>query len=479
MSRSRRALSPGEGRGFVRGVYCLALTVIAWCLCWTADASVPPTGIEYPPLQYSLPKPERITLPNGVVVYLLEDHDLPLVDVEVRLRGGRLYEPTQKAGLSTVFIRAWRNGGTLARSPEAFHTALEDMAAILDITDEGDTIGITLSTLTRDWRKGLGLLAEWIRTPAFHEEQVNLAKARTIEEIRRRHDDIAGIASREFAGLVYGVDHPLGRLPTVQTVQRITRRDLLEWHRKLVTPRNLWIAVTGDIDRRAVLEEIRRLFGHWNGTQPALPPVPLPKERSAVMGFIAKQAEQAHVRVGHLGVPRGIPERAALDVLNYILGGSFTSRLTQEIRDKRGLAYAVWSSFAPANPRGLFVMGCQTKSESAEEVIQQMKEQARRLTEEPPSEEELQQAKESLINSFVFRFPTASDAVSAQMLLEIHGLPHDTYDTYITRVQAVTAQDVLAVARKTIHPDRLMVLVVGDGKRLAQVAAQAKRLQAR
>jgi len=453
---------------------------IAFILCWAVYAeAAPPTGIEYPPLQYTLPKPERVALPNGVVVYLLEDHDLPLVDVEVRLRGGRLYEPAEKAGLSTVFVRAWRNGGTLARSPEALNTAIEDMAAILDIADEGDTIGITLSTLARDWRKGLGLLAELIRTPAFREEQVNLAKARAIEEIRRRNDDIAGIASREFAGLVYGVNHPLGRLPAVQTVRRITRRDLQEWHRRLVTPRNLWIAVTGDFDRRIMLEETCRLFGSWRGSLPALPTIPMPKEQGASTGFIAKQAEQAHVRVGHLGVARGVPERAALDVLNYILGGSFTSRLTQEIRDKRGLAYAVWSSFAPANPRGLFVMGCQTKSESAEEVVRLMKEQARRLTEEPPSEEELQQAKESLINSFVFRFPTAGDAVSAQMLLEIHGLPRDTYDTYIARVQAVIAQDVLMAARKYIHPDRLLVLVVGDGKKLARLAAQAKRLQAR
>lgn len=479
MSRTWRCSHLWGRRVSRRAVCFLGILMIAFLFCRAACAAVPPTGIEYPPLQYSLPKPERVALPNGVVVYLLEDHDLPLVDVEIRLRGGRLYEPAEKAGLGTVFVRAWRNGGTLTRSPEAFHTAIEDMAAILDIADEGDTISISLSVLGRDWRKGLSLLGELLRTPAFREEQVNLAKARTVEEIRRRNDDIAGIASREFAGLVYGTSHPLGRLPSVQTVQKVTRRDLLEWHRRLVTPRNIWIAVTGDVDRRAVLEEIRRLFGNWSGSMPALPSIPLPREQNAVVGFIAKQAEQAHVRVGHLGVPRGVPERAALDVLNYILGGSFTSRLTQEIRDRRGLAYAVWSSFAPANPRGLFVMGCQTKSESTEEVIQLMKEQARRLTEQPPDEEELQQAKESLVNSFVFRFPTASDAVSAQMLLEIHGLPRDTYETYIARVQAVTAQDVLAVARKYIHPDRLMVLVVGDGKKLARLLAQAKRLQAR
>lgn len=464
----------------MRGNRETTMVVILLLLCWIASAfAVPPTGIEYPPLHYTLPKPERMALPNGVVLYLLEDHDLPLVDVEVRLRGGHLYEPAEKAGLSTVFVNAWRNGGTLSRSPEAFNTAIEDMAAILDIGDEGDTIAITLSMLARDWRKGLSLLVELLRTPAFREEQVNLAKARAIEEIRRRNDDIAGIASREFTGLVYGTNHPLGRLPTIYTVQKVARRDLQEWHRRLVTPRNLWIAVTGDFDRRAVLDEIRRLLSDWRGSTPALPVLPMPGEQNASTAFIAKQAEQAHVRVGHLGVPRGVPERAALDVLNYILGGSFTSRLTQEIRDKRGLAYAVWSSFAPANPRGLFVMGCQTKSQSAEEVIHLMKEQARRLTEEPPDEEELQQAKESLINSFVFRFPTASDAVSAQMLLEIYGLPRDTYDTYIERVRAVTAQDVLAVARKFIHPDRLLVLVVGDGKKLARLAAQAKKLQAR
>lgn len=454
--------------------------ILVLCLVGAVGGNaVPPTDIEYPPLQYTLPKPERVVLPNGIVVYVLEDRDLPLVEVEVRLRGGRLYEPGEKAGLSEVMVQAWRNGGTLARSPDAFNTAVEDIAALLEVDEDGDTISLTLSVLARDWRQGLRLLAELLRTPAFREEQVQLAKARLIEQIRRRNDDLAGIASREFAGLVYGTEHPLGRLPTVQTVQRVTRRDLLEWHRRLVTPRNLWVAVTGDIDQSVVLAELRRLFSSWRGATPALPSIPAPQEQGALTGFIAKQAEQAHVRVGHLGVPRGVSERAALDVLNYILGGSFTSRLTREIRDSRGLAYAVWSSFSPANPRGLFVMGCQTKGESAEEVIALMREQARRLTQEPPSAEELQQAKESLVNSFVFRFPTVSDAVSAQMLLEIHGLPRDTYDTYIERVRAVTAQDVLAAARKYIHPDRLLVLVVGDGGKLARLARQAKRLQAR
>ncbi len=456
------------------------LILIACALaCLTSASAVPPTGIEYPPLQYQMPRAERLTLPNGVVVYMLEDRDLPLVDVEIRLRGGRLYEPAEKAGLSTVFVRAWRTGGTAARSPQAFNALIEDMAAQLDILDDGDSIGIGLSTLARDWRTGLKLLAELLRTPAFREEQVRLARERTVEEVRRRNDDIASTASREFAGFVYGTDHPLGRVPTVQSVQRITRQDMLAWHRRLATPRNLWIAVTGDFERRAMLEEIRRLFGDWKGTAPALPAVPSVKDLPAAVGFIAKEADQAYLRVGHLGVPRGVPERAALDALNYMLGGSFTSRLTQEIRDRRGLAYAVWSSFGSNNPRGLFVIGCQTKSESAEEVINLIREQVRRLVEEPPSEEELQQAKESLINSFVFRFPTASDAVSAQMLLEIQGLPRDTYDSYIARVQAVTAQDVLAAARKYVHPDRLRVLVVGDSRKLAKLATQSRRLQAR
>lgn len=448
-------------------------------LCAVSAQAVPPANMESPPLQYNMPKPERIVLPNGVVVYLLEDRDLPLVDVQIRLRGGRLYEPTHKAGLSTVFVRAWRSGGTTKRSPNDFNTAIDDMAAELAISDEGDTISIELSTLARDWRKGLNLLVELLRTPAFREEQVRLTKERIAEEIRRRNDDIGGIAAREFAGFVYGTDHPLGRLPTTQTVGRIARADLVEWHRKVVSPRNLWVAITGDFDRRAVLEELRKLFAGWSGAPPALPSIPIPKTLSAATAFISKQADQAHLRIGHLGVPRNVAERAALDVLNYILGGSFTSRLVYKVRDERGLAYAVWSSIAPANPRGLFVIGCQTKSESAQEVVQLIREQVRLLIEHPPSEDELQQAKESLINSFVFRFPTAAEAVSAQMLLEIHALPRDTYDTYIQRVQAVTAQDVLAAARKYVHPDRLRVLVVGDERKLAQLAKQSQRIRAR
>lgn len=453
--------------------------VIMLCLVASAAVGVPPQGLDYPPLEYTLPKPERLVLPNGVVVYLLEDRDLPLVEVEVRLRGGRLYEPAQKAGLTSVFTQAWRAGGTAKRTPDAFNTAIEDMAAILDIAEGSDTIGITLSTLSRHWKAGLHLLAELLQTPAFQEEQVQLAKSKVAEGIRRRNDDITGIASREFLGYVYGYNHPLGRLPTMQTVQGISRADLVSWHRQLVTPRNLWIAVTGDFDRQAMVNTLRELFGKWRGGAPSLPSVPNPVEKPAAVGFIAKEAEQAHLRVGHLGVPRNVPERASLDVLNYILGGSFTSRLSQEIRDKRGLAYAVWSSMVPANPKGVISVGCQTKSESAAEVLDIIKKELQRITQEPPAEEELEQAKESLINSFVFRFPTSSDVTSAVMLLEIYGLPRDTYDTYIERVRAVTAQDVLDAARKYIRPDRLRVLLVGDAGKLSRIAARSERLRAR
>lgn len=454
----------------------LLLWLALWLSSSLASPTEPPSGA---PLHYQLPRPERTTLPNGVVIYTLEDRDLPLVDIEMRLRGGSIYDPAEKVGLHAVLAAAWRNGGTRSRSPEAFNTAIEDMAALLGVEDHDDTIAIRLSALARDWRRALRLAVELLRYPAFHPSRVELAKAQLVEQIRRRNDDLGGIASREFAGLVYGVQHLLGRLPTLQSTQRILRDDLLHWHRRLVTPRNLWIAVVGDVDSRLVLTELRRLLGDWQGSTPSLPDVASPEGISAVTAFVEKPAEQAHIRVGHLGVPRGVPERAALDVLNYILGGSFTSRLTAEIRDRRGLAYSVWSSFTPAYPCGLFEMGCQTAAETAEEVVQLLLQQARRLTEEAPSEEEVQQAKESLANSFVFRFPTSTSAVVARMLLEIHHLPPDTYDTYLQRVQAVTAQDILQVARKYIRPDRLVVLVVGDSGKLSGLAAKAKRVTAR
>lgn len=434
---------------------------------------------EVPVVQYQLPKAERIALPNGAVVYLLEDRDLPLVDIEIRLRGGSLYDPADKAGLHAVLTAAWRSGGTRLRSAEAFNTAIEDMAAHLSVEDHGDTLAIHLSTLSRDWRQGLSLAIELLRYPAFHPQQVEVAKARLIEQIRRRNDDPSDIADREFAGLVYGANHPLGRLPTIQSVQSIRREHLLRWHATIVSPRNLWIAVVGDIDRHQALQALRQMLGGWQGKVPSLPNIPDPREGGSVLAFIHKPAEQAYIRVGHLGVPRGVSERATLDVLNYILGGSFTSRLTADIRDRRGFAYAVWSRFTFAHPRGMFEMGCQTRAEAAEEVLQLLQQHAKRLTQEPPTEEELMQAKESLTNSFVFRFPTTTSAVVAQMLLEIHRLPRDTYDTYPQRVRAVTAQDVLQVARKYIYPDRFAALIVGDSRKLSRLAERAKRLTAR
>lgn len=441
--------------------------------CTGTPKPVRPERLDFPPLTFHVPKAERVELPNGIRLYLKEDHELPLVEVTAMVGAGSIGDPAAKTGLSGLFAATLRTGGAGPLGPQALDEALERMAA--DLGAAADTYAITLglSLQAQDLKTGLGLLADVLRRPAFAAERLEMARKQSLEAIRRQNDEPEAIAARALSRAVYG-DHPLGRTPTVASVSAIGRDDLLDFHRRYFHPNNLWLAVSGDFDPVALRRLLEQAFGDWprgDFVPQEITPVTAPSGPALLTG--EKDVPQTTVLIGELGIDKSAPDLHAARVMNFILGGGgFNSRLMREIRSNRGLAYSVYSHFQVGRHLpGPFLAGCETKSATAVEAVQLMREQMRAMREQPVSEAELALARESLINSFVFAFTDSHEVVSQVLRLEFYGYPPDYLETFREKVAAVTAEDVLRAARDRLHPERQTIVLVGEKAAIAAAPA--------
>jgi predicted Zn-dependent peptidase len=444
---------------------------IAASLAQTAQVNADPRSMTFPPLQFQPPKAERVVLDNGMVLYLLEDHELPLIRIETRIKTGSRYEPSDKIGLAGFTGSVMRTGGTRRMNGDEVDETLEFLAAEVSSGIGLDAGFLSLDVLAKDFDQGFELFSEILRHPAFDEKKLDLAKKQAIEGIRRKNDSPAGIASREFLKLVYGPTHPYAREETVKTVSSIHREDLVAFHQKYYHPHSIMMGITGDFRKKEMIYKIKKAFGSWKKQRvefPRVPPVEVQYEPS--VNYIDRDLTQTHLRIGHLGIRQNNPDFFALSILDDILGGrGFTSRIFQEIRTKRGLAYSVGTAFDPGNfDLGVFYAYAQTKAESTHQTITAIIEEMRRIQTEPVSDEELKQAKDSFLNSYVFSFANTAQIVSRQISLEYYGLPADFLERFRDSVAKVTRDDIQRVAKKYLHPGGLVLLAVGKQDRFDQ-----------
>jgi predicted Zn-dependent peptidase len=424
--------------------------------------------MKFDPVTFTIPEVERVVLDNGIIVYLLPDPELPLVTVSALIRTGAVYEPADKVGLASLTGTVMRTGGTARMTGDQIDEELEFLAANVSIGIGSESGTASLDVLKKDLPRGLAIFADMLRAPAFEPAKFEQAKHQVLEAIRRRPDSPAGIAAREFRKLVYGADHPFGRESTTDTVSRITREDLVAFHRQFFVPNSLMLGVTGDFEKAAMLDALRKTFGDWKPQTVALPPIPpvtaSPSSRS--VNVLHRDITQTHLRVGHLSVKEDDPDYFALALLEDILGGnSFTSRLFRDVRSRQGLAYSVGSRLIPGNlGPGVVVLQALTKAPTTHQTLSSMLDQMERLRQEPVTDDELQLAKDAFLNSFVFSFADAGQIVGRLMSLEYHGLPKDFLQRFRDSVVKLTKMDLLRVAQKHLHPDRVIILAVGkDG----------------
>ena len=423
-----------------------------------------PDQVISPPLTFAVPSVERRVLDNGMRLYLNPDHELPLVRISLMVGAGGIGEPAAKSGLVRLYAAALRSGGAGERNPAEFDEELERLAANLAVNSNSYAVSAGLSLHRADLEEGLAVLADLLRRPRFDDGRFELVRRQMLEGIRRQNDEPDAIARRELRRALYG-DHPLGRTPTLDSVQAIERGDLLDFHRRYVHPNNLWLAVSGDFDPSELELLLDRFFGDWP-LQPfevqEIPPLTAPFAPTVLTR--QKEVPQTTVLLGQRGITKDHPDLYALRVMNFILGGGgFNSRLMREVRSNRGLAYSVYSFFQVGRRLpGLFVAGSETRTATVDQVVELMRDEMRRITEQPVSEQELELAKESLINSFVFAFEDPHEVVSQAMRLDFYSYDADYLQRYRDRLAAVTADDVLAAAQRHLQWDGQTIVLVGE-----------------
>ena len=453
-----------------RNVVCLILAALATLMGSIPRATSQATDWKQIPIptlpSFHPPQPKRIQLANGMVIFLQEDHELPLIDASARIRGGSSNEPAAKVGLVDLFGEVWRTGGTEVQTGDQLDDFLEVRAAKVETGGGADSTTISLSCLKGDFDDVFKVFADLLEHPEFRADKLDLAQKQADDSISRRNDQIGGIAARESARLAYGADNPYAREPEYATIAAITRQDLIDWHKTYVHPNHIIVGISGDFDSTAMEAKLRAAFDSWpKGAE-------LPKDEikfhpgAAGYYLIPKEdVNQSSIHMVALGTTRNNPDYYAISVFNEAFGGGFSSRLFNDIRTKRGLAYNVGGGIGTnfGHPGILqFVAG--TKSQSTIESLQALDEDIDNLTKNPITEDEIRQAKDAILNAFIFRLDSPDKVLAERMTYEFYGYPADWLDKYPEEIRKVTTTDVNRVAAKYVHRDQFAVLVVGNAK---------------
>jgi zinc protease len=425
------------------------------------------TDLTFPPLpEIQVPPYTHFQLANGMGVYLMEDHELPLVSGVMLIRTGDRLEPTEKVGLGGIMGTVMRSGGTQTHSADSLNQFLEQRAASIE-TGVGEVSGsASFSALSEDLEGVLDLFAEVVRQPAFPQDKIDLAKVQERGAIARRNDDPNGIASREFQKLIYGSTSPYARTVEYATLNNISREDLVAFYQRYYSPANTLLGVVGDFDSAKVRKLVQAKLGDWRSSvsRPSVLPSVSQAKKGGVFLVDQPQLSQSSVQIGHLGGQLNSPDHPALSVLNGVLNG-FGGRLFNEIRTRQGFAYTVYGRWSPQfDYPGIFVAGGQTRSETTVPLIKSLRAEIEKIRTAPVSEAELQYAKDSVLNSFIFNFQSPNQTLSRLLRYDYFGYPSDFIFRYRKGVEATTAADVQRVAQQYLQPEQLVTLVVGNQK---------------
>ena len=421
--------------------------------------------IPIPPLHAFHPEqPTRIELKNDMVILLEPDHELPFINGTINIRGGSRDVPGDKVGLIGLYGDTWRTSGTATQNGDQLDDLLEAEAAKVETGGDVDSTSVSWSCLTKDEDQVFGIAVDLLEHPAFNAQKLTLAKQQAVVGIVRRNDEASGIAEREAGMLVYGKESPYARQPEIASVMGITVDDLKAWHAKTVTPNNMIVAVEGDFDPAAMEKALRAAFeGMPRGAAWPKPAGEFPGPKPGVYSVNKTDIDQSNVWIVGVGTERRNPDYYALTVMNEIFSGGFGSRLFQDVRTKQGLAYAVFGSYgASYDHPGMFYTAASTKSESTVKATQAMLEEIHELKTKPFTSAELANAKDQLLNSFIFHYDSREKVLAEATTLEFYGYPADFLTRYRAGIEAVTLADLERVANKYVDPSKLAILVVGN-----------------
>jgi zinc protease len=443
----------------------LGVPLLAACCLLLAPlvSATPPPLPAFPPLQFNPPKPTRVVLGNGLVIFLLEDHELPLIHLGTYFEGGTQADPIDKIGLGSIFGESMTYGGSLSHTPEDIEKTLDRKAASLAFGVELENGSGSMSCRKEDFDVIFGLFSDLLLHPQFRKDKFEIARSKALEGLRRLNDDPEEVSRREFRKAMYGDHHPYARIPTPEMINNIKRDDLLKAHKRFVRPNGLWIAVSGDFTSADMLAKLKSVFDTWPKSDVQWPPVPapIPVQEKRVF-YIQRPINQSQIRIGDFGLARHSTDHFAWEVFNELWGGSATSRLFRTVRTEQGLAYSVGSGYSEPAEKGLIVAISQTRGSQTLAAVQSILKISQDVRDAPFTDKEISDAKESIRNRFVENFTSSYEIASYVMNLEFFGFPPDYLDTYTEHISQVSADDLRRVGNMYIHPDHFTILLMGD-----------------
>lgn len=427
-----------------------------------------PRELKYSKLTYSPPKAAtyRRVLTNGVVAFLAEDHDFPLINVSVLVRTGSYLDLKGKEGLGGMMGNQLRAGGTTSLPPDKFDEEVDFLAATMN-SAVADTQGTAnLNCLSKDIDKALELFASMLKNPGFQQDRIDLYKNQALQGMERRNDKTEGIQAREWGRLMRGDQHFSTIPATKASIESITRQDLLDFHKKYYHPGGFILAVSGDFKTSEMITRLEKMFQGWPALTTSVPPVPKPVHTLQPGVYMVNKSDvnQGRVSIGHLGTLRDNPDFYALSVMDDILGGGgFTSRIMSRVRSDEGLAYSAGSNYGfGVYYDGVFQASFQSKSPTVAQATAIVLEEIEKIRTQKVRQEELETSINSAIEIFPRYFATAGAIAGTFASDEYTKRKPDFWVTYRDRIRAVTVDDVLRVAKKYLAPEKLVILAVGN-----------------
>lgn len=414
-------------------------------------------SIEFPPFQ-------EFTLDNGLQVVILSYGSQPVMSARLYAPGGSSLEPRDRAGLAGLAAEVLTRG-TETRSATEISEAIEGVGGSLGASGGQDWLTVSASVLTEHAATAFELLGDVVRHATFPEEEVELARRRTLSSLQASLGQPQAIAQRHFSALVYGAEHPYGVSPTPRTVEAITRDDLLSFRDRVLQPDGALLLVAGRVDRSRMEELVRRHLGDWepgDAVEVELPTVPTSPE-TRIHLIHRPGSSQSVIALGHPGVEPDHPDYFPLVVMNRILGGGSDARLFRILREEKGWTYGAYSQFTRPADRGVFRATTEVRPEVTDSTLVELLNQVERIRTEPVPAEELEAARNYLAGSFPLRLETAGQVAGQLASNLLLGLPLEDLTRYPEGIRSVTAEEVQRVAREHLHPDQATVVVVGDG----------------
>jgi len=434
----------------------------------TIDRTKPPElG---PPPTVSLPPIVTRQLPNGLKLLIVEQHELPLADLVLLVGSGTTADPAGKMGAANLTAAMLREGTTTRKSLD-----IADQAAFLGIslspTSSWESSTLSLHTPTAQLDSSLALFADVALHPSFPANEFERLRKNRLTELLQIRDQGPAIANLVFPAIVYGSTHPYGlaSIGTEASVKSLTPGDLQSYYQTNFKPNNATLIIVGDVNPDQIEQKVNGLFGAWqHGTTPQLAYGEPPKPATTTIYLVDKPgAAQSSFRIGAVGVPRSTKDYFALTVMNTILGGSFSSRLNQNLRETRGYTYGASSRFDMRRAAGPFTASAEIVAAKTDSALLEFMKELNGIRQSVPSDE-LSRAKRYLQLQLPGNFETTQQIAAALVPVALYGLPLDYYNNYVQSIEGVTQADVNRVAQQYVNPGSLAIVIVGDRKTIEQ-----------